>query len=107
MENLQSLNPRKHAITRRYWACTGPMPSASAEYRPSTGMHWHAYRDSVWNVFTLHEPCTMCKHTEHSFMQRENKKLYHMFNYIHNSFVQDNINSDIRHGFREHEISLR
>ena len=29
--------PCKHAITRQYRSCTGPMLAASAQYRPSTG----------------------------------------------------------------------
>ena len=29
--------PCKHVISCQYWACTGPMLAASAQYRPGTG----------------------------------------------------------------------
>ena len=31
----------------QYWACTGPMRPASAQYRPSTGTYQHVYRVMV------------------------------------------------------------
>ena len=49
MTNSQSISighqqPCKHASSCRYRACTGPMLTASAQYRPGTGTYRHVYR---------------------------------------------------------------
>ena len=43
-QDTEDLPPHKHAIVCQYWASTGPMLTASAQYQPSTGTYRHVYR---------------------------------------------------------------